>query len=78
MNKEQDALSVTTERLKQVFAGVHLVEQQMGSLTRLLDKSIARNAPNPVPVAELEGIRELVTEHLWHPEITRQLDKSGR
>jgi len=36
---------------------------------RRLDK------PGPPPtVEELQGIKELATEHLWHPELTRQLE----
>lgn len=73
---EQDSYNVTLQRVQKVFQGVQLVEQQRPSLERLLDKAITRNAPNPIPEAELEGIKELVTEHLWHPELTRQLNKS--
>lgn len=77
MNSEQDSLSVTSARARQVFAGVKLAPQQEASLASLLDKAMQRNAPNPVPIAELEGIKELVTEHLWHPELSKQLHNSA-
>jgi hypothetical protein len=76
MSNEKDSLSVTSEKVRQVFAGVQLVEQQRPSLERLLDRALERNAPNPIPVEELEGIKELVTQHLWHPELSRQLYNS--
>lgn len=78
MSQEQESLRITYERVKQVFADTHLVEQQRASLESLFDKALKRNSPNPIPIAELEGIKELVTEHLWHPELSRQLYNSDR
>lgn len=76
MSNEKDSLSVTSERVRQVFSGTNLVPQQRASLTSLLDKALARNGDKPIPVEELEGIKELVTEHIWHPALTQQLDNA--
>ena len=73
---EQESLAVTSERALKVFRGVTLAPQQETSFGRLLDKAMARNNPNPVPEAELEGIKEIL-DNLWHPELTRQLNKSS-
>ncbi len=73
---EQDSTSVTYERVRTVFTSLEeqVPPQMVGTFNRLLDKSIKRNAPKPVPVIELEGIKEIL-ENLWHPALTQQLSK---
>ena len=71
-----DALSVTTERVRKVLGSTTLPQQMEGTFRRLLQSAIDRNSPNPVPEIEIEGILEIVTEHLWHPALSA-LSKSG-
>ena len=65
-----DPLSVTTERVRNVLGSTKLPHQMEGTFRRLLQSAIDRNGPNPVPEIEIEGIKEIVTEHAWHPALS--------
>ena len=45
-------------------------EQQGSSFLHLVAKRLDKPGPAPTQ-AELEGIKELATEHLWHPALSR-------
>ncbi len=65
-----DALSVTTERVRKVLGSTNLPHQMEGTFRRLLQSAIDRNSPNLVPEIEIEGIIEIVSEHIWHPALS--------
>ena len=67
MSNEQDSLSVTYERVRRVFGPTKVARQMEAAFNRLLQRALERNAPNPVPEIEIEGIKELVTEYAWNP-----------
>lgn len=60
------AYDITLARVREVFHDVQLSRQEGSSLNVLLAKAIKRNAPDPVPKIEIEGIRELLG-HIWNP-----------
>ena len=60
---------VTLERVRQVFGVAPIPTQMEEMFDRHMGAAVRRHRPNPVPLAEIEGIKELM-DHLWHPELT--------
>lgn len=76
MPTEEESNEITGQRLKEVFSDVVLIRQQHNALTRMLERAMKRFAPEPVPKAEIEGIKEMILVHLWPDELVQQLPTS--
>ncbi len=68
LTEHEEALAVTFARAREVFQDVQLCRQELSIVESLIGKAIKRNAPNPVPKIEIEGIRELLG-YLWDPAL---------
>jgi hypothetical protein len=77
MTNEKNSYVVTVQRALKVFQGYPLAPQQEESFGRLLDKAMELNNPNPVPVEELEGIKEIL-DNLWDPALTQHLNEAKK
>jgi hypothetical protein len=64
--EHDEAYAITLARVREVFHDVQLCRQEQSNLSVLLTKAIKRNAPDPVPTIEIEGIHELLGD-LWSP-----------
>ena len=76
---EQDLYNDTLKKVKQVFGQKLLAElapQQVKMLDRMLDREQKHNEGKPLTVDQIEGIKQLVTEELWHPALTALSSKS--
>ena len=76
MNKEPASLSAISEAALKVFSREELTQlgqPPLRSLGSLIGHRLDRPGPPPTQ-DELVGIKELVTDHLWHPAFN-QLSK---
>lgn len=73
MDKEPASANEIKEAIFKVFTPdeiSQLGQPQLNTLWLLVAKRLNANKPLPT-LAELEGIRELVTIHLWHSAFDR-------
>lgn len=73
MKTEQQQLSDMHDRVLQVFPDDlwQTFEQQQRNLANnAMDRVIQKEGPEALTVDRLEGIKELVTQHLWSPALT--------
>ena len=71
MKKEPVSSTAISEAALKVFSPEEIkkLPQQIGlSLAGMLRRRLERPGPPPT-LDELHGIKELVTEHLWHPAL---------
>ena len=76
MNKEPASSNAISEAALRVFSREQLTqmpEPQLRSFVALIGKRLLKEGPPPTQ-DELVGIKELVTDHLWHPAFN-QLSK---
>lgn len=82
MNKEPESLNAVSEAALKVFSREELIQMsspQRRSFLHLVAKRLDEPG-SPPTLAELEGIKELVTKHLWHPafnQLSEQLQDSA-
>lgn len=73
-----DGINETTLlRLTSVFGDSldDLAHQQVSMLEGMIRRRQEHLSGKPIPLAEIEGFRELITEHLWHPALTEMSEK---
>ena len=73
MNKEPASSSAISAAALKVCSREELIQMpkpQRSSLMHLIARRLDEPGPPPT-LAELEGIKELVTDHLWHPALNQ-------
>ncbi len=73
MDKEPVSVNDIKDAILKVFTRDEISQMgqpQLNTLWHLIAKRLNANKPSPT-LAELEGIRELVTIHLWHSAFDR-------
>lgn len=72
---EQDSYSVTLSRVREVFGRETLMSMQTPQknvFNRLMNRELQYANGKPLTLDQIDGIKQLVTEELWHPELTKQ------
>ena len=76
---EQELLLDTSEKVQRVFGEdlQTLATQQLNMLKNMVGRRLDKTPGVPIPEAEIEGFKQLVTEELWHPALTALSSKSS-
>lgn len=78
MKTEQEQLTDMYARVRQVFPPELLdtfAPQQETLVDNAIDRVLRKDGPEALTVPGLEGIKELVTQHLWSDALTEASNK---
>ena len=79
MKTEQQQLNAMYDRVKQVFPEAYLntlAPQQETLINSAIHRVVQKDGPDSVTLDRLEGIKELVTQHLWSDALTTSSARS--
>ena len=79
MSTEQQQLSDMHDRVLQVFPDEvwkTFAEQQQNLANNAMDRVLKKGGPKALTMDRLEGIKELVTQHLWSDALTQVFNKT--